>query len=170
MFFWGERGFFFFLGGYTFWLELIKETISAVYFRLDYISIGRPIKFETVYCRLYGFINEGISTASLQECLYFHAFRGYSVNDRIIRNIKHNVGDYFWLPWKMWVCVMISVRPAGQVSVCGKKFNITIFSDPVNMIPKVKLCVMVELIELFPFIPLSVTLIVCQGHSTVKQF
>ena len=65
---------------------------------------------------------------------------------------------------------MISVRPAGQVSVCGKKFNITIFSDPVNMIPKVKLCVMVELIELFPFIPLSVTLIVCQGHSSVKQF
>ena len=44
-----------------------------------------------------------------------------------------------------------------------------IFSDDMNMI-NVTVCMMVILIELYPFIPLSVTLIVFQGHSTVKQF
>ena len=34
----------------------------------------------------------------------------------------------------MWVHQMISVRPAGRVSVCGKNFNVTIFSDTINMI------------------------------------
>ena len=48
-------------------------------------------------------------------------------------------------------CVMVSVRPAGKMSVCGRNFAIV-------------------LIELYPFIPLSVTLIVFQGHSSVKQF
>ena len=70
---------------------------------------------------------------------------------------------------KMWVYVVISVRPAGRVSVCGKNINVAIFSDTVNMI-KDKLCVMVVLIELYPFIPLSVTLIVFQGLSSVEQF
>ena len=60
--------------------------------------------------------------------------------------------------------VMISVR---SVSVCGKNFNVAIVSDTLNMI-NVKSRLMVVLIELHPFIPLSVTLIVFQGHSSVN--
>ena len=55
------------------------------------------------------------------------------------------------------------------MSVSGKNFNIAIFLDTVNMI-NVKLCMMVVLVELYTFIPLSVTLIVLRGHSGVKQF
>ena len=33
----------------------------------------------------------------------------------------------FWLTWNIWVCVVVSVRPAGRVSVCGTNFNIAIF-------------------------------------------
>ena len=40
-----------------------------------------------------------------------------------------------------------------------KNFNVVIFSDTTNLI-NVKHCVMVILIELYPFIPLSMTLIV----------
>ena len=65
---------------------------------------------------------------------------------------------------------MIGVRPAGKLYiVCGKNFNVAIFSDSINMI-NVKLCIMVVLVELYPLIPLSVSLIVLQGHSNVKQF
>ena len=72
------------------------------------------------------------------------------------------------------ISVMISVRRAGQpasrLSACGKNFNVAIFLDAVNVI-NVKLCLVVVLIELYPFIiPLSVTLFVFQGHSSVKQF
>ena len=60
-------------------------------------------------------------------------------------------------------------RPAGRVSVCGKSFNVAIFSDTRNMI-NVKLCMMVVLVEFYLFIPLLVTWIVFQSHSGVKQF
>ena len=44
---------------------------------------------------------------------------------------------------------MISVSLAslldGQLSICGKNFNVTIFSDTMNMI-NVKLCIVVVLI------------------------
>ena len=63
---------------------------------------------------------------------------------------------------------MFSVRPDG-VSVCGKNFNVAIFSDTINMI-NVKLCMMVVLIEFYPFILLPVTFVVFQSRSTVKQF
>ena len=63
---------------------------------------------------------------------------------------------------------MISVGPASHVSVCGKDINVVIFLDTINMI-SVKLCMMVELIDLYPFISLSVTLIVFQGHSSVTE-
>ena len=69
------------------------------------------------------------------------------------------------------IYVMISVRPAGRLPICGKNFNIAIFSDTIDMI-KVKLCVMVvliSLIELYSFIPLC-DLIVFQGHINIKQF
>ena len=66
---------------------------------------------------------------------------------------------------------MIIVKQAGQLvgTICAKNFNIAIFSDTINMI-NVRHCMMVSLIELYPFIPLLVTLIVFQGHSSVKQF
>ena len=60
---------------------------------------------------------------------------------------------------------MISVRPAGFQH--GKNFYIAIFSDTINLI-NVKLYMMVVLIELYPSIPLSVTLIIFQGHSNFK--
>ena len=70
----------------------------------------------------------------------------------------------------MWVYVMTSVRQlASQLYICAKNFNIAIFLDTINMI-KVKLRRMVILKELYSFIPLSVTVIVFQGHSSVKQF
>ena len=47
-----------------------------------------------------------------------------------------------------------SAWPAGRLTVCGKDFYIVIFSDTINMI-NVKLCVVVVLIELHPFVPLS---------------
>ena len=70
--------------------------------------------------------------------------------------------------------VMFSVRLAGwpegwQSVVCGKNFNVVIFSDTINM-TYVKLCMKVVLTELYLFMPLSVTLIVFQDHSSVKQF
>ena len=65
--------------------------------------------------------------------------------------------------------VMISGWPTGRMSMCDKNLKIAIFLDTVNMI-NVKLGMVVVLTELYPFIPLSVTLIVFQGHSSVKQF
>ena len=47
--------------------------------------------------------------------------------------------------------------------------NIAIFSDTINVI-NIKLCMMVLLFKLYPYIPLSVTLIVFQSHSSIKQF
>ena len=64
---------------------------------------------------------------------------------------------------------MISVMPAGTLCACGKNFKVAIFLDTINII-NVKLYNMVVVIGLYPFIPLSVTLIVFQGHSSVKQF
>ena len=67
--------------------------------------------------------------------------------------------------------VMINVGPAdwlaSRLSLCNKNFNVAIFWDTINMI-NVKLCIMVVLIELYLFTPLSVTLITVQGHSTVS--
>ena len=66
----------------------------------------------------------------------------------------------------MSVYVMISVRPAGRPIVrvlhthtYTRKINLAIFSNTLNMII-VTLCMMIILIELYPFMPLSVTLIV----------
>ena len=65
---------------------------------------------------------------------------------------------------------MISVRPVGgRVTVGGKNFNVAIFSNTVNMI-NVKLCMMVMLIKLYPFIPLSLSLTIFQGHTNMEQF
>ena len=59
---------------------------------------------------------------------------------------------------------MISVRLTGQPSICmWQKLNVVIFSDTINVM-NIKLCIMGVLTELYPFIPLSVTLIVSRSH------
>ena len=60
---------------------------------------------------------------------------------------------------------MITAMPAE--CPYGAKTYIAIFSDNINM-TNVKFCLMVVLIESYPFIPLSVTLIVVHGHSSAK--
>ena len=56
-----------------------------------------------------------------------------------------------------------------QVFGLVENFNIRIYSDTINVI-NVKLCVMVLLVELHLFIPLSVTLTILYSHSNVEQF
>ena len=60
---------------------------------------------------------------------------------------------------------IINVLWVGQVSVCGKNFNDVISWTWWNI--SVELCMMVVLTELYPFLSLSVTLIVFQRHSSV---
>ena len=50
-----------------------------------------------------------------------------------------------------------------------KTFNIGIYSDSKNVI-NVKLYMMILLIELDLFIPVSVILTIFQGHNSVEQF
>ena len=55
-----------------------------------------------------------------------------------------------------------------QLSGLVRNFNTGIYSDTRSVI-NVKLCMILLLIELYLFIPLSVTLTLFQGHSSVKQ-
>ena len=57
----------------------------------------------------------------------------------------------------------------GQVSALVQNINIEIYPDTINVI-NIKLYMMVLLVELYLFIPLSVTLTIFLGHSNVKQF
>ena len=60
---------------------------------------------------------------------------------------------------------MISVWPASQLIVqCGKNLNATNFFDLIN-VTNVRLCMMILLIELYLFKPLSETLTILQGRS-----
>ena len=64
---------------------------------------------------------------------------------------------------------MISIRLTGHLATWpsvwhGKNFNIAIFLEALSVI-EVKLCMVVELIEFYSFIPWSVTSITFQGHS-----
>ena len=61
---------------------------------------------------------------------------------------------------------IINIFFVGQVSGLVESFNTGIYSDTIN----VKFCMIVLLIELYLFIPLSVTLTIFQGHSTGEQF
>ena len=56
-----------------------------------------------------------------------------------------------------------------QMSGLVKNCYIGIYSDTMYVI-NVEVCMMVLLIELYLFIPLSVTLTIFQGNSTFKQF
>ena len=70
------------------------------------------------------------------------------------------------------VCVqweIIFMLLVGQVSGLLKNFNTGIFSDTITVI-NVKLCTMALVIDLYAIIPLSVTLTIFQGHSSVNQF
>ena len=56
----------------------------------------------------------------------------------------------------------------GMIVQHSKSFNDAIFSDTINAI-NVKRCMMTLLIELYLFIPRSVTLTIFQGHSGVSK-
>ena len=56
-----------------------------------------------------------------------------------------------------------------QVSELVENLNIWIFSDNINVI-NVRLRMVVLLIEFYLFIPLSLTMAIVQGQSSVKQF
>ena len=62
-----------------------------------------------------------------------------------------------------------SVRLGKKRKKKEKKNNVAIFLDTENVI-KVKPFMLFLLIELYPLIPLSVTLSIFQGHSSVKHF
>ena len=64
---------------------------------------------------------------------------------------------------------IITIFFVSYMSRLVENFNIGISSDTINVI-SVKLCMMVLPIELYLFIPLSVTFTIFQGHSSVKQF
>ena len=64
---------------------------------------------------------------------------------------------------------IINMFLVGQVSWLVKNFHIGIYSDTIHVI-KVKHCMMKLLIELYLFIPLSVTFTIFQGHINVEQF
>ena len=75
----------------------------------------------------------------------------------------------FWLAWKMWVYVKISVGPAGRMIVrCGKNLNVATFLDTINVI-NVKFYMMVLLPGLYLSTPLSVTMTIFQGHRSVNS-
>ena len=57
----------------------------------------------------------------------------------------------------------------GQVSGLVGNFNIGILSDTINTI-YVKLCMMVQSVELYLLITLLVTLTLFQDHSSVRHF
>ena len=57
----------------------------------------------------------------------------------------------------------------GQVSGFVKNFVTWIYSDNINVI-NVKLCLMVRLIEVYLFIPFSVTLTTFQDHTNIENF
>ena len=62
---------------------------------------------------------------------------------------------------------IINTFVVGLASGDVENFNVGIYSDTIKVI-NVNLCMMVLLIELYLFIPLSVTLTIFQGHSNVK--
>ena len=62
---------------------------------------------------------------------------------------------------------IINIFLVGQVSGLVENFSIGIFSDTIYVI-NVKVCMMVLLIELYLFIPFSVTLTIFQGYSNVE--
>ena len=57
----------------------------------------------------------------------------------------------------------------GKVSGLAENVNIWIVSGAINAM-NVKLCMMVLLTELYLVIPLSVTLIISEGHNNIEQF
>ena len=61
-------------------------------------------------------------------------------------------------------------QPAGRLSVCSKNFHVEIFPNTINRINVKLLNIVVTLTELYPFVPLLVTVIVFHGHSGVKHF
>ena len=64
---------------------------------------------------------------------------------------------------------MIIVTPVGRVSDCVENFDVPFFWVTIDVVD-LKLYLVVVLVELYLFMSLSVTLAICEGHSSVKQF
>ena len=66
---------------------------------------------------------------------------------------------------------MISVRPAGWLSICGKNVNFAILLDTINIL-NFKLYMMVVLTDFYPWLPdyHFQRPLLLQGHIDVKQF
>ena len=74
----------------------------------------------------------------------------YDICMHLIWTTYSKISAAFWLKHEKCVYVMISIRLAGWVSVCGKDFNVAVFLDTgINMI-NIKLCSMVVHVELLP--------------------
>ena len=83
--------------------------------------------------------------------------------------LTHTANPPFWLKWKKCESVQwVSVWAASWLCGCVKT-NSAVFSDAVNMI-HFNFSMKALLIELYPFISLSVTFNIFHGHSSVKQF
>ena len=93
--------------------------------------------------------------------------------ERFLEPTKHLFlsDHYFFDAHEKYVCILISVGPAGWVIVWrDKNFNVAIFSDTISVV-NVKLRMMVLLIDdLYLLILLSVTITIFQGHGSVRQF
>ena len=81
---------------------------------------------------------------------------------------KKNSAQYDLCNSSVYSREIISMFFVNQVSGFVKNFNIGIYSDTINVI-NIKHCLMVLLIKLYLFIPLSVTLTICKGHSSVNS-
>ena len=73
-----------------------------------------------------------------------------------IKKIVHSMSRVTAFSWEISNKVLVS-----QVSGLVENFNVGI---------NVKLCIVLLLIELYLFIPLSVTFALLQGHSNIEQF
>ena len=60
-------------------------------------------------------------------------------------------------------------QPADRISICGKSFKAAVFLDIINVI-NVKLFMMVVLTDLYPDMPLSVTLMYFRDTSVSDSF
>ena len=115
--------------------------------------------FGTLALWLHGAKRQPISTAN---------FYGNPQISKTLQSFRNKFVVTTFDVHKKCVSVMISVRPAGQPVVFDKTWILQ-FSLTLNMV-NVRLCMLVVIIELNPFVLLSVTLIAFQGHGSVKQF
>ena len=151
---WGKQFLSFFC-----WARQPHEPSTLLYFYIFFLTVFNLAAAVLASCAecVWDVVNMSVLCTFFSFLFQFYLFFSFSQLSckfwlyMPTRWLKYN----FWLTWKM--------------SICGKNYNAAIFSNTMNMI-NAKLSMMVVLIDLYPFIQLSVTLIVFQGHNSVKQF